>query len=144
MIAVTGAGTAHAEPYPHHEGIEYGSESRCREALSVGSLVGANLAGCDLTGAWLPSANLTGANLAGANLYNAFLIGGNLTGADLRSAKLINMDLRGARLSGANLTWASLNGSDLASANLDGVTGWHTVQGRRTIVGLDTATGVPD
>ena len=68
---MTGAGTAHAEPYPHHEGIEYGSESRCREAISGGSLVGANLAGCDLTGANLSGANLTGANLAGANLTRA-------------------------------------------------------------------------
>ena len=42
-----------------------------------------------------------GADLAGANLTGAYLAGANLTGADLTGAYLADADLRGANLTGA-------------------------------------------
>ena len=67
-----------------------------------------NLAGANLTVAYLTGANLSGANFAraylrGANLARAYLRGANLTGADLRGANLAGADLRGADLTGASL-----------------------------------------
>ncbi len=109
--------------------------------------------------------------VAGANLPNAILTGCNLAGADLIGANLYgaNPDLRAnLRLSRTwpSRTWPSREpdpggperrepgrrepdrrgperrepGPD---ADLYGVTGWDTVKGKGSIVGLDAAINVP-
>ena len=65
-------------------------------------LIGANLRGADLIGAYLTGANLRGADLIGANLRGADLRGANLTCANLRGANFIGANLRGANLRGAD------------------------------------------
>jgi hypothetical protein len=67
------------------------------------TLAGCNLSGLDLTSANLQGADLTGANLNGANLTGANLQGTDLTGANLNRANLTSADLAGATLTGANL-----------------------------------------
>ena len=73
------------------------------------------LMGADLTGA-----DLRGAYLMGADLMGAYLMGADLTGADLRGAYLMGADLMGADLRGAYLTGADLMGADLRGADLTG------------------------
>ena len=89
------------------------------------NLVGANVAGTDLTEARLDDAdlshaNLTGANLIGARLMGADLSGADLIGADLTRAYLNGADLAGARLAGAHLTGTQLTGVNLTGADLAG------------------------
>jgi len=88
-------------------------------------LVNANLAGANLSGAYLRSANLANVDLAGAylryaNLWSAGLAGANLKGANLGGARLRDADLEGANLSDANLRDVDLAGADLEGANLQG------------------------
>lgn len=47
------------------------------------------------------------------------------------------------RAARANLEGAKLTGADLREANLIDATGWDTVKGKKTIIGLDTAVNVP-
>ena len=72
---------------------------------------------------YLADADLAGANLTGAYLWSADLSRANLTGADLVGASLTEAYLRGANLSGADLTNATLTEADLSGAILDGVIG---------------------
>jgi hypothetical protein len=89
-----------------------------------------NLAGADLTRAYLVGAELANAQLMGALLEDAILSGADLTGADLTGADLTTANLKGAtllesrlksaRLRGANLTGAYLAGADVTGADLSG------------------------
>jgi len=89
-----------------------------------------NLAGADLTRAYLVGAELANAQLMDAHLANATLAGADLTGADLTGADLTTANLKGAtlpkarlesaRLRGANLTGAYLAGADVTGADLSG------------------------
>ena len=72
-------------------------------------------------------------DLTGVDLYIADLDGANLTGANLTEATMGYADL-----TGANLT-----DSDLSFAALASVTGWNTVKGKDTIIGLGQAFNVP-
>ena len=115
--------------------------------LEGADLTGANLTDADLGGADLLDAHLTDANLGGADLLVANLPGAdlsyaNLAGADLTGAYLLDANLTGATLTCADLTGAYLLDANLTDANLSGVTGWATVQGKDAIVGLRWAIGV--
>ena len=72
---------------------------------------------------YLADADLAGANLTGAYLWSANLSRANLTGADLVGASLTEAYLRRANLSGADLTNATLTEANLFGADLDGVIG---------------------
>jgi uncharacterized protein YjbI with pentapeptide repeats len=66
-------------------------------------------------------------NLAGRDLTRAYLIGAEMSGADARGANLTNADmskayLANANLSDANLTDAVLDAASLAGANFSGAT----------------------
>ena len=74
------------------------------------SLAWANLAGFDLSRAYMVGTNLTNANLCQSNLYVARLYTAKLTGADLRGA-----DLTGAGLTGADIRRAVGNGYEIRS-----------------------------
>ncbi len=76
--------------------------------LSYNNLAGVNLAGQNLTNAWLDSANLNNANFALANLTSATLGGANLTNANFSQADLRNAALGNATLNGAHLTGAEV------------------------------------
>jgi uncharacterized protein YjbI with pentapeptide repeats len=90
----------------------------------------AQLAGVDLTGVLLGSADLRGADLSGATLRSitagfANLSGADLSEADLHGATLIVSNVQGARLVGTDLTAAQLGASnfrdvDLTDADLTG------------------------
>jgi uncharacterized protein YjbI with pentapeptide repeats len=113
------------------------------------SLVGADLAGCDLSGIKLLDVHASQASFTGATLVNARISGvldrASFAGADLTGAKLTNgsfdrADFSGAKLAGscqtgssfisakfvgadmtgANLSEAPLLGADLTGASLDG------------------------
>jgi uncharacterized protein YjbI with pentapeptide repeats len=79
---------------------------------------GADLAGANLTRAYLADANLTRANLAGADLTRADLTGADLTRAYLTDADLAGADLTRAYLAGAYLTRAYLTRAYLGGADL--------------------------
>jgi hypothetical protein len=64
--------------------------------------------------------DLAGADLLGADLASANLRGADLLGADLASANLASANLASADLASADLVGANLDGADLASADLDG------------------------
>lgn len=72
--------------------------------LHTANLFKANLHWANLREAWLVNANLREANLTSANLSNANLSSANLELANLRGASLNNADLRGAKLVGATVT----------------------------------------
>lgn len=97
--------------------------------LEYATLVAAHLAGANLKGAFLGSADLEGAHLKGANLWGAFLGGAtlkhaHLEGADLQFANLKMTDLRHAYLGGATFERAYLELADLSGAHLEGVNFW--------------------
>lgn len=79
--------------------------------LSYANLSAANLSGAQLSGASLWSARAATARLRGANLSGASLGLADLAGADLREALLERADLTGARLDGADMTDARLRGA---------------------------------
>jgi len=80
---------------------------------------GVDWAGCNLTDAYMPSADM-----AGAQLQNAILTGAYLPNADLAKANLSgvtatnNANLAGDNLSDAVLTSANLQSTELSDANL--------------------------
>jgi len=85
----------------------------------------ANLKKADLSEASLSEANVSGANLRGAILNGANLSGASFGKANLSEAYLIqtnlrDVDLRGANLVGARLSGASLWGTDLTGSDLSG------------------------
>ncbi|ABW15626.1 pentapeptide repeat protein [Parafrankia sp. EAN1pec] len=93
--------------------------------LSEANLLGAQLAGAELTYAVLHGANLTGARLDGADLTSAVLIGAHLAGvkmdgANLSDVRLVGADLTFAQLGGANLTNAFLAMATMTYAVLEG------------------------
>jgi uncharacterized protein YjbI with pentapeptide repeats len=93
-------------------------------------LIGANLAGINLSGSILAEMILDGVDFSDANLRNAHfgqtdLNGVNLQRADLSGAKLgfaslDNADLTDARLIGANLKSTSMVGVNFTRSNLSG------------------------
>ena len=94
--------------------------------IAQGYLVGpsANLAGANLSGAYLTSANMEGDNLSGANLSNTTLTGADLIGATLNGANLANANLSNAKLGFATITNAQMSTTTLQGAttlNLQGV-----------------------
>ncbi|MCG2784920.1 MAG: pentapeptide repeat-containing protein [Anaerolineae bacterium] len=101
-------------------------ELRAYNWLFDGSLKGvslrkANLAGCNLKGAVLDSADFTGANLKNASfrdasMETAILSGANLEGAFLRGAKLHQAIISGAILKNAILISADLEATDFSGA----------------------------
>ncbi|WP_220346521.1 pentapeptide repeat-containing protein [Mumia sp. zg.B53] len=139
--------------------------------LTGADLHGANLGGADLTlarlnGSHLGGADLTLARLGGADLTDADLADANLNGADLTRANLARAILDGADLTcavdpddphdttdsanltladlrGADLTDAHLAGANLTGANLTGVIGLGSVTGCKSVIGLESATGLP-
>jgi len=93
--------------------------------LFTANLVGADLSEADLRAAYLTDADLSEANLRGANLGEANLNPANLSGADLSEAilggaNLILADLSEADLRGARLFKADLSGANLRGANASG------------------------
>lgn len=76
---------------------------------------GADLSGCDLSGARLRRADFTKAKLKGTNLKGATLIQADLIDADLSEA-----NLEGADLSQANLWNTKFVGANLSEAELGG------------------------
>jgi uncharacterized protein YjbI with pentapeptide repeats len=86
--------------------------------LRDANLLGAGLAGADLSYAELSGANLTKANLRGANLSHATLHGVNFVEAKLGGAVLIHAEMGGTDLSGADLSHADLSGAGLSGADL--------------------------
>ena len=70
---------------------------------------------------YLADADLAGANLTGAYLTQVGLYEADLTGAVLVGASLTEAYLRGANLSGADLTNATLTEANLFGVDLDGV-----------------------
>lgn len=99
---------------------------RCRDHDPDGArldLAGTDLSRAFLEGAHLEKANLSGtlligALLAGAHLDDAYLSGAHLEGAILQFAKLARVSLEGAHLDGANLRGAVLDVVDLRGATL--------------------------
>jgi hypothetical protein len=76
------------------------------------ALVGADLSGADLRGAFLKrvdleEANLIGAHLSRANLWDANLIGADLSGANLSKANLREADMTEAKISPKQLGTAA-------------------------------------
>jgi hypothetical protein len=89
--------------------------------LTGSVLIKTKLTATDLAGARLSQANLDGADLANANLTGARLEDAILTGVHLSEARLVDAILTGADLRRAILVGADLAGADLTGARLDGV-----------------------
>lgn len=87
--------------------------------LSEGPLAGANLAGAALSSADFAGLDLRGANLQGAGLSAADFTGAILSGCNLRGADLSGAVLIGAYLGGADLREGTLAGTDLGHAGLE-------------------------
>jgi hypothetical protein len=92
------------------------------------SLVGADLAGCDLTGIKLLDVHASKTSLAGATLVQArisgvldraLFTGADLTGAKLNDGSFDKADFSGAKLARANLADGSFLGTKFIGANLD-------------------------
>ena len=128
-IAVTGAGTVHAEPRSIHESIGIDTLGSA-DTSTLSKPTRKNVKDCSeaVADAYLVNAILTGCNLAGANLTGADLTGVNLYGADLGTV---------------NLTDADLSFADLYNADLNNVIGWDTVKGKDTIVNLGQTIAGP-
>jgi autotransporter-associated beta strand protein len=94
----------------------------CPGGSGVSAVPNANLAGLDLTQAYLPGANLTGAALNYTTLTNADLANANLSNAYLYFATLTNANLSNANLTNANLESATLTNANLTGAIVAGVT----------------------
>ena len=82
------------------------------------SLVGANLAGVDLSYANFRGAALESANLAAANLSHAVLAAADLSHSNLSTATLDDAYLAGTQLHGANVDFATSGGLTGAPSNL--------------------------
>ncbi|MCA9885925.1 MAG: pentapeptide repeat-containing protein [Anaerolineae bacterium] len=133
------------------------------------NLAGANLAGVDLRtaningtclfqsnlartmfyrasleGADLWGANLNEADLGRASLKGADLRGANLTEANLGSANLEAADLRWANLQGTNLRYANLVDANLWGTNLQGADLWRTRYSERTALPNSQVVGTDD
>ena len=106
--------------------------------LWCNNLTGWDFSGQNLTNADL-SSTLTNANLAGANLTNAYLYSSTLTNANLTGANLTNAYLESSTLTNANLTGADTRGAQ--SLNLTGATSRNTILPDGTIAGLNLAAG---
>ncbi|HYI11648.1 MAG TPA: toll/interleukin-1 receptor domain-containing protein [Thermoanaerobaculia bacterium] len=83
-----------------------------------------NLAGAQLTHAWIRNADLSDADLTDADLYDvnanfAKLSGANLWNANCGVLRLARADLTGADLRHANLAYADLYGTTLTRAFMD-------------------------
>jgi uncharacterized protein YjbI with pentapeptide repeats len=95
----------------------------------------AELAGAELSGAYLNEADLSGANLSGANLGGAYLFAANLSGANLS----------GAALGRAALIQTILEGADLTGCRVYGISAWdlklHGAVQKNLII---TAYGEPE
>lgn len=83
-------------------------------------LIGDDLSGADLAGAWLCFAVLFNVNLSGADLSYANLIGTNLTDANLSNANLRYADLSSACLRSADLSFSNLVGAKMRMTALHG------------------------
>ncbi|MBL7487492.1 pentapeptide repeat-containing protein [Frankia sp. AgB1.9] len=100
-------------------------------------LVGARLAGRDLTFANFMAARLTGADLTGSILANTKLTATDLAGARLSQANLDGADLANANLTGARLDDAVLTGVHLGEARLAGAVLTRANLHRANLVGAD-------
>jgi len=87
------------------------------------SLVGANLAGCDLNNTNMEYANLSGANLSNTTLSNAVFDYADLTDANFTGATLPGAILFDATITGLNVTDAGLAHTDLFGVLSGGVVG---------------------
>ncbi|MEH2354604.1 pentapeptide repeat-containing protein [Nostoc sp.] len=85
--------------------------------LSGACLLAAELSGVSMDGADLSDADLTSACLWGTNFTNANLSNCILKGANLRRAILWNANLRGAVLDGAILAYADFTGAKYFTIN---------------------------
>ncbi len=79
---------------------------------------GAQLSGCDLSGAILGASDFSYANLTGAILRSANLNGTKMYGADLTDTDLRETNLSAAVLTNACLAGARLNNADFSNINL--------------------------
>ncbi|OHV35648.1 MULTISPECIES: pentapeptide repeat-containing protein [Pseudofrankia] len=109
----------------HYPGAQLVGARLAGRDLTFATFVAARLTGADLTGAVLAKTKLTATDLAGtrlsrANLDGADLANANLTGARLDDAVLTGAHLSEARLVGAILTRADLHRADLVGADLTG------------------------
>jgi hypothetical protein len=117
-------------PADHNQGMRQ-SNIVCAGGAGVSAAPGANLAGLDLTNAYLDSADLTAADLTRTNLTGSFLQNVNLSravlsGTNLSSAQLLGIDITNADLRGANLAWASLYPLSLDNADFTNVDATHS------------------
>jgi uncharacterized protein YjbI with pentapeptide repeats len=87
----------------------------------------------------MSKAKLVGAKLAGADLSRALLEFADLSKADLRGANLAQADLSAANLDGAALAGADLTGANLLHARLTGITGREAIKGLDSAKNLATA-----
>jgi uncharacterized protein YjbI with pentapeptide repeats len=88
-IAVTGAGTVHAEPRSIHESIGIDTLASA-DTSTLSKPTRKNVKDCSeaVADAHLPNAILTACDLADAELYFANLVGATLTRANLADANL--------------------------------------------------------
>ena len=101
-------------------------------------LIGTDLAGCNLQGAYLEEALFIRADLSAACLVKAKLRGANLTRAELGCTKMDEADLEGSILEKVNLAATSLDGVNLRNASLKGAWSFYeTNNGRRIVKGDD-------
>ena len=106
--------------------------------LRPGELAGADLSGAfldnvEFPGCYLPNVDLTKASLCGANLVHAVLKGANLSGAYLCMANIMGCDFTGANLSGADLGGAYMEGANLSNADLSGADLFRTRYDEETV-----------
>lgn len=97
-------------------GVRISDRGLVKLSARKATLVGAIIAGSDLTGANLAYADMTGADLSLSNLSGARMVGANLSHAKLGHARMVGTDLRFADLSGAMMAGADLTGAQLANA----------------------------
>ncbi len=127
-----------AEPFANLSGLTLYWADLAGADLSNAYLHGTNmfsadLRGANLTGAYLHSADMNQALMSGIDLSYAYMLNAQLSGADLTNASLeyaflSYADFSGADLSGtdftfANLTNANLQGADLTGADLSQICG---------------------
>jgi autotransporter-associated beta strand protein len=98
------------------------STTPCPDGVGVNAAPSANLAGLDLTLAYMIGNNLTGANLSSGTLANFNASNGTFTSANLSEAVLTSGTLTGAKMMSANLFEATLSSGWLVSVNLTGST----------------------
>ncbi len=106
------------------------SNTLCPSGSGVNAAPGANLAGLDLTQAYL-----IGADLGGASLYNTMLASADMTGANLSKATLYGATLTDATLTNATVVGAQFGSTSLSASQLYSTASYqaHYLQG----IGLD-------